>query len=284
MYTDVNVTDCTAAPEVALSLMFPVCRATTRSATEDADENHLSIVTLEEKPVSSSWTAWTSLTGTRSPGTSSFTYDLYLVNNGKHGKKINNVWNGMSFGGTGRRRGFGERLALPALQAPRSDPLRWCTKGHHGGGSLTINEERSEAIDFSVPSWRRGSTPTARPSPSQGHLAAVGVWCFNNSVPVQNPKGTTSKVIVSVWAFFAVIFLASYTANLAAFMIQEEFVDQGHRAVGQEGKATPAVHLGYIFATTGYGIALQKGSYWKRHTTEGDEAQAFHQRILTHGY
>lgn len=24
-----------------------------------------------------------------------FTYDLYLVTNGKHGKKINNVWNGM---------------------------------------------------------------------------------------------------------------------------------------------------------------------------------------------
>lgn len=48
---------------------------------------------------------------------------------------------------------------------------------------------------------------------------------FNNSVPIQNPRGTTSKIMVLVWAFFAVIFLASYTANLAAFMIQEQYID-----------------------------------------------------------
>lgn len=48
---------------------------------------------------------------------------------------------------------------------------------------------------------------------------------FNNSVPIENPKGTTSKIMVLVWAFFAVIFLASYTANLAAFMIQEQYMD-----------------------------------------------------------
>ncbi|KAK2833822.1 hypothetical protein Q5P01_017711 [Channa striata] len=55
-----------------------------------------------------------------------FTYDLYLVTNGKHGKKINGTWNGM----------VGEVVLKNA---------------HMAVGSLTINEERSEVIDFSVP-------------------------------------------------------------------------------------------------------------------------------------
>ncbi|NIG61181.1 glutamate receptor ionotropic, NMDA 2B-like [Pontoporia blainvillei] len=55
-----------------------------------------------------------------------FTYDLYLVTNGKHGKKINGTWNGM----------IGEVVMKRAYMAV---------------GSLTINEERSEVVDFSVP-------------------------------------------------------------------------------------------------------------------------------------
>ncbi|XP_004401309.1 PREDICTED: glutamate receptor ionotropic, NMDA 2A [Odobenus rosmarus divergens] len=301
-----------------------------------------------------------------------FTYDLYLVTNGKHGKKVNNIWNGM----------IGEVVYQRAVMAV---------------GSLTINEERSEVVDFSVPFVETGisvmvsrSNGTVSPSAflepfsasvwvmmfvmllivsaiavfvfeyfspvgynrnlakgkaPHGPSFTIGkaIWLlwglvFNNSVPVQNPKGTTSKIMVSVWAFFAVIFLASYTANLAAFMIQEEFVDQvtglsdkkfqrphdysppfrfgtvpngsternirnnypymhqymtkfnqkgvedalvslktgkldafiydaavlNYKAGRDEGCKLVTIGSGYIFATTGYGIALQKGSPWKR--------------------
>ncbi|KAF4080443.1 hypothetical protein AMELA_G00171290 [Ameiurus melas] len=188
-----------------------------------------------------------------------FTYDLYLVTNGRHGKNIDGEWNGM----------VGEVVSQRADMAI---------------GSLTINEERSEVVEFSVPFVETGisvmvsrSNGTVSPSAflepyspavwvmmfvmclsvvavtvfifeffspvgynrslqsgkrTGGSKFTIGksVWLlwalvFNNSVPVENPRGTTSKIMVLVWAFFAVIFLASYTANLAAFMIQEEYID-----------------------------------------------------------
>lgn len=301
-----------------------------------------------------------------------FTYDLYLVTNGKHGKKIEGVWNGM----------IGEVFYQRADMAI---------------GSLTINEERSEIIDFSVPFVETGisvmvsrSNGTVSPSAflepyspavwvmmfvmcltvvavtvfifeyfspvgynrslstgkhTGGSKFTIGksIWLlwalvFNNSVPVENPKGTTSKIMVLIWAFFAVIFLASYTANLAAFMIQEEYVDTvsglsdkkfqrpheqypplkfgtvpngsteknirsnypdmhaymikynqrhvedalqnlktgkldafiydaavlNYMARKDEGCKLVTIGSGKVFATTGYGIALQKGSKWKR--------------------
>uniref|UniRef100_A0A8C8MN89 Glutamate receptor n=1 Tax=Oncorhynchus tshawytscha TaxID=74940 RepID=A0A8C8MN89_ONCTS len=271
-------------------------------------------------------------------------------------------------------------------------------KAHMAVGSLTINKERSEVIDFSVPFIETGisvmvsrSNGTVSPSaflePFSAdvwvmmfvmlllvsaiavfvfeYLSPVGynrcladgrepggpsftigkaIWLlwglvFNNSVPVQNPKGWTSKIMVSVWAFFAVIFLASYTANLAAFMIQEEYVDQvsglsdkkfqrpndfsppfrfgtvpngsterniknnykemhgymikfhqknvdealyglktgkldafiydaavlNYMAGRDEGCKLVTIGSGKVFASTGYGIAIQKESGWKRH-------------------
>ncbi|KAM6317253.1 glutamate receptor ionotropic, NMDA 2C [Podargus strigoides] len=301
-----------------------------------------------------------------------FSYDLYLVTNGKHGKIVRGVWNGM----------IGE------VYYQRADMAI---------GSLTINEERSEIVDFSVPFVETGiSVMVARSngtvSPSAflepyspavwvmmfvmcltvvavtvfvfEYFSPVGynqnltsgkrpggpsftigksVWLlwalvFNNSVPIENPKGTTSKIMVLIWAFFAVIFLASYTANLAAFMIQEQYIDTvsglsdrkfqkpqeqyppfrfgtvpngsternirsnypdmhthmvkynqrsvedaltslkmgkldafiydaavlNYMAGKDEGCKLVTIGSGKVFATTGYGIALQKDSRWKR--------------------
>ncbi|XP_054938080.1 glutamate receptor ionotropic, NMDA 2C isoform X2 [Physeter macrocephalus] len=301
-----------------------------------------------------------------------FSYDLYLVTNGKHGKRVRGVWNGM----------IGE------VYYKRADMAI---------GSLTINEERSEIVDFSVPFVETGiSVMVARSngtvSPSAflepyspavwvmmfvmcltvvastvfvfeyfspvsydqrlssgkkpgGPSFTIGksVWLlwalvFNNSVPIENPRGTTSKIMVLVWAFFAVIFLASYTANLAAFMIQEQCIDTvsglsdkkfqrpqdqyppfrfgtvpngsternirsnyrdmhahmvkfnqrsvedalsslkmgkldafiydaavlNYMAGKDEGCKLVTIGSGKVFATTGYGIAMQKDSHWKR--------------------
>nr|XP_033770173.1 glutamate receptor ionotropic, NMDA 2A [Geotrypetes seraphini] len=392
----------------SLNLKYPVWPRFSSFLDSDPDDNHLSIVTLEEAPFviveNVDFMTGTCVKNTvpcrkhqrlnnsttegsyvkkcckgfcidilkKLSKTVKFTYDLYLVTNGKHGKKIKNVWNGM----------IGEVVYKRAAMAV---------------GSLTINEERSEAVDFSVPFVETGisvmvsrSNGTVSPSAflepfsasvwvmmfvmllivsamavfifeyfspvgynrnlakgkaPHGPSFTIGkaVWLlwglvFNNSVPVQNPKGTTSKIIVSIWAFFAVIFLASYTANLAAFMIQEEFVDQvtglsdkkfqrphdysppfrfgtvpngsternirnnypdmhqymakynqkgvqdalvslktgkldafiydaavlNYMAGRDEGCKLVTIGSGYVFATTGYGIALQKGSRWKR--------------------
>ena len=57
-------------------------------------------------------------------------------------------------------------------------------------------------------------------------LWLVWVLFFRVATNAQQPENFTSKLLVNIWACLCLAFMASYTANLAAFMIiKEEYTD-----------------------------------------------------------
>uniref|UniRef100_A0A3Q2EA79 Glutamate receptor ionotropic, NMDA 2C-like n=1 Tax=Cyprinodon variegatus TaxID=28743 RepID=A0A3Q2EA79_CYPVA len=237
-----------------------------------------------------------------------FSFDLYLVTNGKHGKLVHGIWNGM----------IGEVFYRRADMAI---------------GSLTINEERSEIIDFSVPFVETGisvmvarSNGTVSPSAFLGEkwllrvhflcslmqlsflrfhrsfLSAVlkitvVIWFFAFSlkgfplisVPLQFqkpqehyppfrfgtvPNGSTERNIRSNYPDMHTHMMkynqkgveealeSLKTGKLDAFIYDAAVLN--YMAGKDEGCKLVTIGSGKVFATTGYGIALEKNSRWKR--------------------
>ncbi|XP_042200886.1 glutamate receptor ionotropic, NMDA 2B-like [Callorhinchus milii] len=108
-----------------------------------------------------------------------FTYDLYLVTNGKHGKKINGTWNGL----------VGEVVRK---------------KAHMAVGSLTINEERSEVVDFSVPFIETGiSVMVSRSNGTVSPSAFLGNW------PLTPSPLSSSHTLSSLCCYCPLLFICA---------------------------------------------------------------------------
>ncbi|KAF8778339.1 Glutamate receptor ionotropic like protein [Argiope bruennichi] len=167
-----------------------------------------------------------------------FSYDLYRVEDGTWGVlSQNGTWNGL----------IAELLNQKAEIVVTS---------------IKINSERQTAVDFTVPFLETGIaivvakrtgiiSPKAFLEPPYGYDMKMLppredpfdsrknhkfslfrtywlVWAilFGAAVNVDCPRGYTARFMSNVWAMFAVVFLAIYTANLAAFMItREEYYD-----------------------------------------------------------
>ncbi|KAG9509185.1 Glutamate receptor ionotropic, NMDA 2A, partial [Fragariocoptes setiger] len=67
---------------------------------------------------------------------------------------------------------------------------------------------------------------------------------FESAVHIDSPKGYTARFMGNVWATFAVVFLAVYTANLTTFMVtREEYLDlSGIDDARLVGAADPAAN------------------------------------------
>ncbi|KAL3243367.1 hypothetical protein MRX96_020580 [Rhipicephalus microplus] len=212
-----------------------------------------------------------------------FDFDLYLVADGSFGTDRGGKWGGI----TADLISGAAHLAATAYSVT-SSRSRWVDFSvpyfHSGVSCLAYAVKRDVPlsaflIPFSVPLWLAiflslkvtalaaalyewfspfGLNPWGRQRTKNFSLASA-LWVmwsllFSHLVAFKAPKSWPNKVLINLWGCFSVIFLASYTANIAAhfaglfFQMQVHDFHDTSLLSQRTGTARGTAAEGYVFA------------------------------------
>ncbi|XP_035218245.1 glutamate receptor ionotropic, NMDA 3A-like [Stegodyphus dumicola] len=212
-----------------------------------------------------------------------FAFDLYLVADGLFGTRRGEKWNGMTLD----VKSGAAHMAFSAfsLTSERSRVIDYSVPFYHSGVScLTYTQERDVPLSaflvpFSAQLWIAiftslnmtaifaaiyewlspfGLNPWGRMRNKNFSLASA-LWVmwsllFSHLVAFKAPKSWPNKVLINLWGCFSVIFVSSYTANIAAHFAGLFFhlrVDDFHDASllnQRTGTAKGSAAESYIYA------------------------------------